>query len=174
MKESNWITFLVNGIIALIIGVLLLFVPAETIVTLTRYFAILLLISGAVLLVVAIRNLRADQPYAILLFEALAAIFIGLLVLIYTRQSLEFFVILLGVWALIIGIVQMIIATKLKAKISNYSLLMINGFLTAVLGVLLFFNPFASLIILGYVVGILALVVGVLLIYFAIRIKGLA
>jgi uncharacterized membrane protein HdeD (DUF308 family) len=173
MKQSNWLTFLINGIIALVIGILLLFVPVETIVTLTRYFAILLIIAGIVLLVAAIRNLRSDQPYTFLLIEALAAMFIGLLLLIYTKQSLEFFVILMGTWALIIGIVQMIISIKLKDKISHYSLLMINGFLTAALGVLLFFNPFSSLMILGYLVGVLALAVGALLIYFAFRIKGI-
>jgi uncharacterized membrane protein HdeD (DUF308 family) len=174
MKQSNWLIFLINGIIGLIIGILLLFVPEDTILSLTRYFAILLIISGIVLLVVAIKNLRADQPYAVLLIEALAAILIGLLVLIYTKQSLEFFVILIGIWALIIGIVQMIISTRLRDKIRNHSLLMINGFLTAALGVLLFFNPFSSLIVLGYIVGILALLVGSLLIYFSIKIKGVA
>jgi uncharacterized membrane protein HdeD (DUF308 family) len=172
MKQSNWLTFLINGIIALVIGFLLLFVPQDTILTITRYFGILLLVAGGVLLIVAIRNLRADQPYAILLIEALAAILIGFLLIFYTRQGLELFVILIGIWALIIGIVQMIISLKLRDKMTNYSLLLVNGFLTAVLGVLLFFNPFATLVILGYVVGILALFVGALLIYFSLKLKG--
>jgi len=174
MKQSNWLTFLINGILALIIGLLLLFVPGETILTLTRYFAILLMIAGVVLLIIAIRNIRTDQPYILLLTEALAALLIGILLLIYTRQSLEFFVILLGIWALIIGIVQVILSMKFRDKIANYSLLMINGFLTALLGILLFLNPFGAVKIIGVLVGILALGVGILLIYFAFRIKSLA
>ena len=173
MKQSNWLTFLINGIIALVIGLLLLFVPGDTILTITRYFAILLMIAGVVLLSVAIKNLRADQPYILLIAEAVAAMFIGLLLLLYTRQSLEMFVILIGIWALIIGIVQMVLSVKLKERIGNYSLLMINGFMTTALGILLFFNPFASLVILGYIVGILALAVGVLLVYFSVKIKGI-
>jgi uncharacterized membrane protein HdeD (DUF308 family) len=171
MKQSNWLTFLINGIIALIIGLLLLFVPNETILTITKYFAILLMIAGVVLLSVAIRNLRSDLPYILLMAEAVAAILIGLLLIIYTRQSLEMFVILMGIWALIIGIVQMILAVRLKEKIGNYSLLLINGILTAALGIMLFFNPFQSLIVLGYIVGVLAVGVGILLIYFSVRIK---
>jgi uncharacterized membrane protein HdeD (DUF308 family) len=173
MKQSNWLTFLINGILALIIGLLLLFVPGETILTLTRYFAILLMIAGVVLLIIAIRNIRTDQPYILLLTEALAALLIGILLLVYTRQSLEFFVILLGIWALIIGIVQVILSMKFKDKISNYSLLMINGFLTALLGILLFLNPFGAVKIIAVLVGILALGVGILLIYFAFRVKNL-
>lgn len=173
MKQSNWLTFLVNGIIALIIGILLLFVPAETILTLTRYFGVFLLIAGIVLLVISIRNLRSEQPYILLLTEALVAILIGALLVIYTRKSLEMFVILMGIWALIIGIVQVILSLRMKEKISNYAILLINGLLTALMGLLFFLNPFESVIFLGYVVGILALGVGVLLIYFAFKLKNL-
>ena len=173
MKQSNWLTFFINGIIALIIGALLLFVPDETILVITRYFGILLLIGGIVLMVIAIRNIRSDQPYAILMIEALVAIVIGILLIFYTQKSLELFVILIGAWALIIGIVQMIVSVRLKDQISNYSLLLINGFLTGLLGVLLFFNPFEALVALGIIVGILAMLVGILLIYFAFRVKDL-
>lgn len=174
MKQSNWLTFLINGIIALIIGGLLVFVPGDTILTITRYFAILLLLAGVVMLILAIRNIRAETPYILLLVEALAAILVGSLLLFYTRQSLEFFVIVMGIWALIIGAVQVILAMKFKDKLGSYSILLINGLLTVLLGILLFFNPFTSIKLLGIIVGILALSVGVLLIYFSFKIKQIA
>ncbi len=171
MKQSNWLTFLINGIIALIIGSLLLFVPVETVLTLVRYLGILILVAGIVLLIVAIRNIRSEEPYTMLMAEALAAVIIGALLLFYTQKSIEMFVILIGVWALIIGIVQVIISVKFREKLANHSLLLINGLLTAMLGILLFFNPFATVVILSYIVGLLALAVGVLLIYFSLLIK---
>ena len=160
MKKSNWLTFLINGLIALIIGSLLLFIPEKTILTLTWYFGLLLLIAGIVLLIISIRNMRSDQPYIIQLTEALAAIFIGFMLVMYTRQSLQMFVILLGIWALIIGIIQMIISFRFREEIGNNKLLLANGIITTLVGILLFFNPFTSLIVLEYIVGILALAVG--------------
>jgi uncharacterized membrane protein HdeD (DUF308 family) len=49
MKRSNWVIFVTNGIIAILFGCLLLFVPGETILGLVRIFGIILLIAGIIM-----------------------------------------------------------------------------------------------------------------------------
>ncbi len=88
MKKSNWITFLINGIIAVIFSIIALIIPDKVLV-IAQYFGLLIMIAGIILLVVSVKNIRNDQPYILLLTEAISAIIIGGIILFYTRQSLS-------------------------------------------------------------------------------------
>jgi uncharacterized membrane protein HdeD (DUF308 family) len=173
MKQSNWVTFLVNGLIAVLFSVLALALPKETVTTVAKYFGLLILIAGVILLVVSIKNMQKDQPFTLLLTEAVAAIILGGVILFYTRQSLSLFVILIGIWAVILGLVQIIISLRFKDMFSNHRLMTINGLLSLIFGVLLFMNPFESAIIMTRITGVIALITGILLIILAFSMKSI-
>jgi uncharacterized membrane protein HdeD (DUF308 family) len=50
-------------------------------------------------------------------------------------------------------------------------MLVVNGLLTLVFGVVMFFNPFQSAVAFIFITGVLALVIGVFLLYFAYKVK---
>jgi hypothetical protein len=168
MKKSNWLTFLINGLIAVIIGLLLLFLDPLTILKITDLFALVLVLSGVVLIIVAVRNIQKKLPYVLLFSEGLLAFIVGVILLIYTLESLKIFVIILGLWALVVGFIQVIISLRAKEKTRHNKVLQYNGILMGVLGVLLLLNPFGAMVLLKTIVGVLALIVGILLLYFAI------
>jgi uncharacterized membrane protein HdeD (DUF308 family) len=164
--------FVLNGLIAILFGLLVIFIKEETIIKLTLFFGLLILIIGAVLLIVAISNMKKEKPHALLLAESIAAILIGAIIAFYPQQSLKLFLILVGVWATIIGLMQIIMAVQMKNKVSNHSMFTINGVITLVFGLLLFFNPMGAIKALMIVIGLLALVSGAILIYLGIEVKG--
>jgi uncharacterized membrane protein HdeD (DUF308 family) len=164
--------FVLNGLIAILFGLLVIFIKEETIIKLTLFFGLLILIIGAVLLIVAISNMKKEKPHALLLAESIAAILIGAIIAFYPQQSLKLFLILVGVWATIIGLMQIIMAVQMKNKVSNHSMFTINGVITLVFGLLLFFNPMGAIKALMIVIGLLALVSGAILIYLGIKVKG--
>jgi uncharacterized membrane protein HdeD (DUF308 family) len=172
MKKSNWFMFVLNGLIAILFGLLVIFIKEETIVKLTLYFGLLILVIGAILLIVAISNMKKEKPHALLLAESIAAILIGAIIAFYPQQSLQLFLILVGIWATIIGLMQIIMAVQMKNKVSNHSMFTINGVITLVFGLLLFFNPMGAIKALMVVIGLLALASGVLLIYLGIKVKA--
>ncbi|MCK9400312.1 MAG: DUF308 domain-containing protein [Bacteroidales bacterium] len=172
MKKTNWIIFLVNGVIAILFGLLALLVPAETIVSLTIYFGLLILLGGLILFYFSYKNLRAEKPYLLLMAEAILAILIGAVIVFYPKSSLQIFLIMIGIWATIMGLLQIIIAVQMKGKVRNSSLFTLNGVITLVFGLLLFFNPMGAIEALFIVIGLLALIAGLLLVYLAFKIRG--
>jgi uncharacterized membrane protein HdeD (DUF308 family) len=173
MKKSNWIIFLVNGLIAILFGLLALFVPLETILTLTRYFGLIILLGGLIMFYVSYKNMKAKKTYLLLMCEAILAILIGAVMAFYPSKSLEIFLILIGIWAVIMGLLQIIVAVQMRKKVSNHMMFTLNGVITLVFGLLLFFDPLATIKTLFIAIGLLALAAGVLLIYLSFKVRGI-
>ena len=173
MKKSNWITFFVNGLIAILFGLLALFVPTETIMTLTMYFGIIILLGGLIMFYFSYKNMKARKTYLLLMAQAILAILIGAVIAFYPKGSLQIFLIMVGIWATIIGLLQIIVAVQMRKKVSNHSMFTLNGVITLVFGLLLFFNPLGAIKALFMVIGLLALAAGVLLVYLGFKVKGI-
>jgi uncharacterized membrane protein HdeD (DUF308 family) len=173
MKKNNWVIFVTNGLIAILFGLLALFVPTETIITLTLYFGLLILLGGLIMFFVSYRNMKAKKSYQLLMIEAIFAILIGAVIAISPGQSLNLFLILVGIWAVAIGLLQIIVSVKLRKKVSNHYMFTFNGIITLVFGLLLFYNPVGTTRALLTVIGILALAAGVLLVYLGVKVKGI-
>jgi uncharacterized membrane protein HdeD (DUF308 family) len=173
MKKSNWIVFLVNGLIAILFGLLALLVPTETIMTLTIYFGIIILLGGLIMFYFSIKNMKAQKTYLLLMAEAILAILIGAVIAFYPKGSLQIFLVMVGIWATIIGLLQIIVAVQMRKKVSNHSMFTLNGVITLVFGLLLFFNPLGAIKALFMVIGLLALAAGVLLVYLGFKVKGI-
>lgn len=173
MKKSNWSIFLVNGLIAILFGLLVLFVP-DKIVTLTKFFGILLLVGGLIMFFISYRNMQAKKSYMLLMSEAILAFLVGAVITFYPGQTLQIFLIMIGIWATIIGLLQIIVSVQMKKKVSNHGMFTINGVITLVFGLLLFYNPLGTVKILFTIIGLLALVAGLLLVYLSFKVKGIA
>lgn len=172
MKKSNWIIFLVNGVIAILFGLLALLVPVETILTLTIYFGLLILLGGLIMFYFSYKSMREHKPYLLLMAEAIFAILIGAVIAFYPKASLQIFLVMIGIWASIMGLLQIIVAVQMKGKVSNHSMFTVNGVITLVFGLLLFFNPMGAIKALFFVIGLMAVIAGLLLVYLAIKVKG--
>jgi len=138
-SKKNWWFLLINGLIAILFGIFLLFFDTDMIKALMVYIGIGVAVVGVFLLLAAIRNIKADKHAGMLLFESILTLVIGLILVLFPSFSLKFFLIIIGVWAVILGIVQLAILINIKEKIASKNILLFNGLLTIVLGVMLFF-----------------------------------
>ncbi|MCK4638912.1 MAG: DUF308 domain-containing protein [Bacteroidales bacterium] len=170
-KFKKWWVLAVNGLIALLLGILIISTPATTLIIIGKYFGLVILVGGLILLFTAFYNIKKEKSYGLILIESVITIILGILILIYTRKTLEIFVILIGIWAIIIGISQLAILIDKNYYTSKKYLFLFNGLLTVVLGVFMLFNPFAMGQFFITLAGIGAIVFGILLIFFAFKIK---
>lgn len=159
---------LINGILAILFGLFALFVPTETSLTVVKYFGVILIIGGAFGLVSAIRMMKQNRDYLSSLVSSVISILVGLFILLYTHRSMEIFAIIMGVWAIILGIVELFIALNLFSAGRNKNIFIFNSILTFLFGLILLFNPFGSMVALIFLVGIMALVAGGILVYLSI------
>lgn len=165
-------TLLINGIIALLFGALSLFLPVTTIKTVVKYFGILLFLGGATGIYFSVQHMKNDKPYLQSLIVSIVSLVMGVVLFFNTRQSLIIFATIIGIWALVIGAVQLFIALKLLQKGNYRKTLIINSIITLVFGLLLFLNPFGSVLFLVYVVGAFAVVIGGILLFFSFSLKS--
>ena len=172
MKKNNWVLFVTNGLIAILFGVLVLFVDQATIISLVRIFGVVLLVAGLVLFYYAYRSMKVKNSYLLLMIQAIVAVLIGLIVAINPGQSLNLFLTLVGIWAAIMGLLQIIVAIRLRKKVTNHLLFTLNGIITLMVGLLLFYSPMATLGTLLMIVGVLALVAGVVMVYLGVKVRG--
>ena len=85
--SKRWTLLAANGAVAIIFGVLAIFVPGPTLLTVVTYFGIVILLLGVAMLVGVISNIRNDLGYGADLAEAIVLMIIGILLSFYTRQS---------------------------------------------------------------------------------------
>lgn len=163
--------FIINGIIAILFGLLAVFTPHESLVTLARWFGLIFLIGGVAIIYFSTRVKGNDRRSALLLTQGIVAGLAGLVLLIFTRQSLTFFMILIGIWALAIGLLQLFMVISYKGGRSDKKLLIINGLISVVFGVVLILNPWESLKAFTIFAGLIAFIIGALLVYSGIRIR---
>ena len=76
-------------------------------------------------------------------------------------------------WALIAGIFMIVKAIKLRKVIQNEWLIIFNGIITVILGILIFANVFAGAEILVMVFGFYAILSGIMMMMISFKVKGL-
>jgi len=173
MKKSTWIVFFVNGMIALLFGLMMLFVAEATILKLVRVFGVVLFVAGLVMFYFSYRNMKGGKSYMIVMAEAIIAVLIGLIIAIAPGKSLNLFLTLVGIWAVIMGLLQIITTIRLRKKVSQHYLFSANGIITLVFGLLLIYSPMATLGSLITIIGILSVLAGVVMIYLGFKVKGI-
>jgi uncharacterized membrane protein HdeD (DUF308 family) len=173
MKKSSWIIFPVNGAIALLFGLMALFVEASDLLKVIKFFGFLLILGGAVLFYLSYRNMKTGKQYLLMMVEAIIAVLIGAIIAFYPGATLQIFLFLVGIWATILGLLQIFVAANMKKKVSNHSFFTYGGIVTLVFGILLFFYHSDASTILFKAIGILALAAGVMMIYLGVKVKGI-
>ena len=168
----NWWVLAFNGIIALLFGLMAIFAPLDTLKVIVMYFGIVMLIIGIAMLFGVYSSMKNKLNYATDLVSALITIALGVVLAFFTEKSLEIFVIVVGIWAIMLGVGQLLIMSAIESK-DDKKFLIFSSLFTIAFGILLFFNPFASASIFVVLIGIMAALIGVVLISFAFKLKNL-
>ncbi len=172
-KYSNWWFLGVNGLVIALFGLLILFLNEEEIRTLLRYIGVVMLVVGGVLLGWGINSVRKDKAAGMVLVEAIASLAIGVALLFFPQASVSLFLILAGIWAIIIGIIQLVILLNAGSALMAKNLMMVNALFTIALGISLLFNPFQWAVIIVRIIGALATIFGLLLVWFSFTLRSL-
>ena len=70
------------------------------------------------------------------------------------------------------GIARIVMALMLRREIENEWLMALSGVLSVILGIVLTLLPGAGLLAYTWLIGLLALALGIALIYYAFRVRG--
>ena len=170
-RWNKWELLAVNGVAAIFFGALAIFIPSTALLTVVKYFGIVILLLAVGILAGTINNIRNHNSYVLDLLGAIVLLILGVLLTFYSKNTVQVFVIITGSWAILLGIGQLIFAFNLDTKLKTKNTLLINAAVSIIFGVILFFNPFKAAEILVVLTGILAIWVGVILIMISMKMK---
>ncbi len=170
-SKNRWF-LAINGIIAILFGLLLLLFTQKTILSVVFFSGFILVLGGLCFLLIAIYQLRKDRNVIMLIFQSIFSIAIGLIIMLFKEQSLHLFLILLGVWAIIVGIFQLTFLISGKRNISNKSVILFNGLLTITLGIVLIVEKEEIPVFLTKVLGAFATLFGIVMIYLSFILRN--
>ena len=96
------------------------------------------------------------------------AILVGAIIAFYPKSILQIFLISAGVWATILGLFQIVIAPRMQKKVKHHGLFTLNGIITLTFGLLLFYNPSETRVLI-FVIGLMAMLAGVGMVYLTLH-----
>lgn len=160
MLQQLWKSTLASGVLAVILGVMVLAWPAKTIFVAAIFFGAYLLVTGIAQVIFAF-SLHVSAGGRVLLFLSGAA---SLILAVLCFRSLQDSILLLAIW-IGIGFIFRGVATSVSA-ISDPTLPgrgweLFIGVISLIAGVIVLASPFDSLATLTLVVGIWLIVLGV-------------
>jgi len=165
----RWWSIALRGVAALALGIISLFWPGLTFVSLVLVFAAYAIVDGAFALMLASKQIF--QPRGWIIARGLVSIAAGLIAFFMPGITAFALLVVIATWAIVAGISEIVMAVKLRKMIQYEWLLGLEGGLSIAFGVLLLLSPLAGAIVIGLWIGAYALVLGGMLIAEAFRLR---
>jgi uncharacterized membrane protein HdeD (DUF308 family) len=167
LMRSWWILAL-RGALAVALGILALVLPGLTLLTIIALFAVYVLLAGIICLAGAIRNRRhARGPrkleWWLLLVLGLVSVAAGILATLQPLLTLFVLVLVVGINAVVSGILDLMMAARLRGHLRGGEwLLIVSAIASIVFGAILIATPGIGALALVWLVAVYALVAGAL------------
>jgi uncharacterized membrane protein HdeD (DUF308 family) len=166
---ANWWALAIRGLVAVLFGLLTLFLPGITLVTLVLLFGVYALVDGVFNVIAFFRV--ASHQWA-LLIEGVVGIVAGVITFAMPAITAIALLYLIAFWAILTGIFEIVAGIRLRKAIANEWLLLMMGVLSLLFGFLILFAPGAGALAIMLWIGAYALVFGVFLLALAFRLRG--
>lgn len=169
----NWWLILLRGACAVIFGFLTFVWPGLTLVTLVLLYGAFSMLDGVFSIVAALKG-GSPMPRWWLALVGLLGIGVGIITLAWPQITGFVLLMFIAAWAIASGVLQIIGAIKLRSEIEGEWLLIASGVLAIIFGLMVVAFPGAGALSLAIVIGSFAVVYGILLIGFSLRLKKMA
>ncbi len=170
---KNWWVLLLKGVVSIIFGLLAFMNPGVTAATLVLWLAIFLLIDGVLSILATFRSWGENDDKWLLLLEGVVNLLLGILLLRSPEAGMLAAAFYLAFWAIISGVARIAMAIQLRKQIDSEWSLGLSGLLSILFGVLVLSNPGAGVVSIMWMIGTVAILVGILLIVVAFKLRGM-
>jgi len=165
----NWWAIALRGLMAVLFGLLTIFIPGVTLVTLVLLFGAYSLVDGIFNVIASFRS--ASDHWAFLI-EGLIGIAAGVLTFAWPAITAIALLYVIAFWAILTGVLEIAAGIRLRKLIPNELVLLLMGALSLLFGLVIVFAPGAGALAIVLWIGMYALVFGVFLLALAFRLRG--
>jgi uncharacterized membrane protein HdeD (DUF308 family) len=171
--SSHWWLFLIRGILAVALGILMGAFPGAAVFTLAIFFGAYAFVDGIVAIATAIRMNHADYNWLWLLLEGVLGVLVGVITFFFPAFVALWLVFLFGAWAVLTGIFAIVTAIRIRQAIANEILMILFGAISIVAGIAIYVFPLYGVFALAWTIGIYAILAGIFMIGLAFRLRRL-
>jgi uncharacterized membrane protein HdeD (DUF308 family) len=164
-----WWFFMLRGILAAILGISALFWPSRSLAILITLVGVFILADGVTGLIGALRNWAGSEN----LLQPAVSLVIGPVLLLWPGASVGLLMVVLGVWAWIFGVSQILEARKIPRESEDRASALSLGGIASAIGIILMVWPATGVVAISWLIAIAAFLVASMLFYLAYRTKRL-
>lgn len=168
---ENWRLLLLRGILSIAVGALAIAWPGATLIALVLLYGCLALVDGGLSLLVALTGRARSVPTWWLVLVGIAGVAAGLAVLMWPGASALVLILMIGAWAVVHGVLEIIGAIQLRGETGSEWLLILAGAVSVLFGLLLLTAPGIGGLALAWTFGAYAIAFGAALVAFSLRLR---
>ena len=157
---ENWWLVLLRGIASILFGVLAFVWPGLTVFWLVLLFAAYAIVDGVIALWAAATGPGVMAPRWWLVVIGLLGIAAGVVTFMYPAMTAIVLLYFIAGWMIASGVFTIVGAIMLRKEIEGEWWLILNGALSILIGLFMFFQPGAGALALIWLIGAYALIVG--------------
>ncbi len=175
---SVWWIVLLRGITVLVLGLLLLFNPGSTLITIMIFLGAYWFVDGIFIIINTLQRRKKMESWGLGILSGVLGVIAGLVVFVHplatTVLTQVFLIYFLAFMAIANGVSSIVTGIKLRKEIKNEWTIILGGLLTVIFGVLLLSKPLVGSALLLWLLGIIAVVGGISIITLAFKVKNMA
>jgi uncharacterized membrane protein HdeD (DUF308 family) len=169
-RQWGWIAL--RGLVAVTFGVMAFVRPEPTLIALTLVWGAYVFVDGVLVLIAAFRIWDQRTTHWPLIFVGLLGITAGIVAFIWPNITAVSLLLLIAVWAIAIGALQIASAIHIRKSIDNEWLLGLSGVISMIFGAVIIAYPQAGALAVAWMIGAFAIPFGLLLLMFGFRLRG--
>lgn len=174
LLARHWWAVGLRGLVAILFGILALVIPSITLIVLIAFFGAYVLIDGVIAIFLAFRGRESNRNWGWLLVEGIVGVLIGIITFRWPGVTTFVLLAFIAAWAIITGVMEIFEAIELRRVIDNEWLLILSGAVSVIFGLLLLFFPGSGALALVWLIGLFAIIFGILLLVLSWRLRGMA
>jgi uncharacterized membrane protein HdeD (DUF308 family) len=171
MLARNWWAIGIRGVVGILFGLVALFLPGATMLSLVLVFAAYAFVDGVFGIISAMRAARQRERWGLLLLEGVVDIAVAAIAVLWPGITVVAFVLLVAFWAILTGALMLAAAFRLEIEDGRWWLVF-GGVVSLLYGALLIVAPMIGAVVLTWWLGAYALVFGVSLLVLAFRLRA--
>jgi uncharacterized membrane protein HdeD (DUF308 family) len=169
---KNWWAVLIRGVLAIIFGIIAIGWPGHALLALVLVFGAYAFVDGIFTIVAAFRSAARHAHWIALLLEGILGVIVGLIAFFDPRIAILAFAYVVGFWAIVTGVLELFAAFRLRRELGGEILLILGGLASVLFGILLLVFPGPGVLTVALIIGIYALIFGVLLVILSFRLRS--
>ena len=172
MKNNKSTAIIINGLLAIIIGVVFIISQGKAIEGILSIVGVIIAISGVIILAkYFFIDKKPEQKNIFSLLEGFLNLSLGLIIFIKPEIMIHFVMFLIGLWALFIGIVQISYLLKIRKIIKLPFLTLSGSIISMIIGIIFMFYPEIIISTFSVIIGIIILFAGITMLYLGYNIN---